>query len=392
MLPAVRWPTKAARRTRGTGRTRRSATLALELTPAGPRGNVRGQKTVRCRIGLATLSLLAACPHPADGLPAAQSPPQNVAGSEPGGVGADTIVSLPKQAGPWVRPDAPRRITDETIFDYMDGAGELYLAYRFEHLHVYEYTAPEKRLGTLKVELYSMESPDDAFGLLSNDWGGEAVDLRGQGERRDLHPAVPSHDALYGGGLLRFRSGTLYGRVMASRESPESRAQVLAIARSIVKERPPNGRPPEILSKVPVRLGERLVLRPDRTCFFRSHYVLNSVYYLAPNDVLGLGAAVDASISEYRPAGPGGTPVRLIQAVYPSTDAAAAALRTFLKSYVPAPSGQVAEKPASAATNAEGKWVGWAAAGRSLAIVLDAPGERDAKALASAALAALLHQ
>jgi hypothetical protein len=343
-------------------------------------------------IGLATFSLLAACPHPAGGLSAAQSPPQNAAGSVSGDVGADTIVSLPRQAGPWIRPDSPRRITEETIFDYMDGAGELYLAYRFEHLDVYEYTAPEKGLGTLKVELYWMKSPDDAFGLLSNDWGGEAVDLRGQGENRDLHPAVPSHDALYGGGLLRFRSQRLYGRVMASRESPESRAQVLAIARSIVKERPANGQSPEILSKVPVRLGERFVLRPDRTCFFRSHYVLNSVYYLAPNDVLGLGPAVDASVSEYRPAGTGGPPLRLIQAVYPSADAAAAALRTFLKLYVPAPPGRVAEKPVSAAANAEGKWVGWAAADRSLAIVLDAPGERDAKELANAALAALIHQ
>ena len=88
----------------------------------------------------------------------------------------------------------------------------------------------------------------------------------------------------------------------------------------------------------------------------------------------------------------GGAPVRLIQAVYPSTEAAEEALRTFRKLYVPGPAGQVAEKPASAAANAEGKWVGWAAADRVLAIVLDAPGERDARELASAALAALKNQ
>jgi hypothetical protein len=177
---------------------------------------------------------------------------------------------------------------------------------------------------------------------------------------------------------------------MASRESPESRGQVLAIARAIVKERPSNGRPPEILSRIPTRLGERLVLRPDRTCFFRSHYVLNSVHYLAPDDVLGLGPAVDASVSEYRPAGTGGAPVRLIQAVYPSADAAAAALQSLLTLCEPVAAGQAAETPASAAANAEGKWVGWAAAGRSLAIVLDLPGERNAKALASEALAAIV--
>ena len=114
------------------------------------------------------------------------------------------------------------------------------------------------------------------------------------------------------------------------------------------------------------------------------------MYYLAPDDVLGLGPAVDASVSEYRLDVTGGPPVRLIQAVYPSADAAAAALRTFRKQYVPAPAGQFGETPASAAANADGKWVGWAAAGPSLAIVIDAPGERDAKELASAALAAMM--
>jgi hypothetical protein len=179
---------------------------------------------------------------------------------------------------------------------------------------------------------------------------------------------------------------------MASRESPESRAQVLAIGRAIVSGRPVNGRPPAILSRMPIRLGERFVLRPDRSCFFRSHYVLNSAYYIAPDDMLGLGPAVDASISEYRPAGTGGPAVRLVQVVYPSADAAASGLRTFLKLYLPLPAGQRAERPASAAAKAEGGWVGWAAADRSLAIVFDASGEVEAKELARAALAALLHQ
>jgi hypothetical protein len=98
-------------------------------------------------IALATFSLLAACPHPADGLSAAQSPSHPAAGPMPGIVDVATVVSLPKRAGPWVRPDQPRRITEDTIFDYMDGAGQLYLAYRFGHLEVYEYSAPDKRLG-----------------------------------------------------------------------------------------------------------------------------------------------------------------------------------------------------------------------------------------------------
>jgi hypothetical protein len=370
-----------------------------------PGGNVRAQKTtVRCMIGLVTLSLLAACPHPADGLSAGQSAPREETGSRTA-ARADTLVNVPKQAGPWIRPDAPRRITEDTIFDYMDGAGELYLAYRFDHLDVYEYPAPDRLLGSLKVELYWMKSSDDAFGLLSTDWGGEVIDLRGQTEEHDggkagasprqsskRYPAIPSHDALYGGGLLRFWSGNLYGRVMASRESDSSRSQVLAIARSIAGGRPSGNQPPEVLSRIPARMGERFAIRPDRTSFFRSHYVLNSVYYLAPDDVLGLGPAVDASISEYRPAATGAAPVRLIQVAYPSSDAAARALRSFLTSYLPAAAGRVRESTSPASARSDGGWVGWAAADRWLAIVFDAPGEQDAKELAGAALAAFIHQ
>ncbi len=360
---------------------------------------------MRCIIVLATLSLLAARPHPADGQPASQSPSPQSARPEAGAVNPVPAITLPERAGPWLRQGAPRRITDETIFDYMDGAGELYLAYRFAHLDVYEYSAPDGSLGTIRVELYWMKGSDDAFGLLSTDWGGEVIDLRDQAAERggaatgvlhrpaqNRYPAVPPHDALYGGGLLRFWSGGLYGRVMASRESAQSRAQVLAIARSIVGGRPGNADPPGILSRIPVQLGGRFVLRPERTCFFRSHLVLNSVYYLAPEDVLGLGAAVDASVSEYRPAEAGGRPVRLVEIVYPSPDAAAAALRTFVRSYVPAPARPAPAGSGSGTAKVEDGWVGWAAGDRRLAVVLGAASPGDAKALAAAALAALAGQ
>ncbi|MCU0251486.1 MAG: hypothetical protein MUE61_14850 [Vicinamibacterales bacterium] len=305
----------------------------------------------------------------------------------------DSAVTLPKQAGAWIRSDEPRRITEETIFDYMDGAGELYLAYRFGHLDVYVYAAPEKALGEIRVELYRMRSPDDAFGLLSVDWGGEPVDLTARGAaREDAVPAVPSHDALYGGGLLRFRSGSLYGRVMASRESPASREQVLAIAQSIVKDRPANGRPPGILSTLPGRLGGRFVLRPDRTCFFRSHYVLNSVHYLAPDDVLGLGPAVDAVIGEYRSAPQGGGPVRLIGITYPTPAAAAAGMAAFLESLSPGSRAVGAGRLAPSAARGEGGWLGWAAQDRYLAIVLGAPGEEEAQDMAGAAMVSLSRQ
>ncbi len=50
-------------------------------------------------------------------------------------------LDLPKTVGVWTRPDSPRLVDSTIIFKYMNGAGELYLAYSFNHIDVYEYSA-----------------------------------------------------------------------------------------------------------------------------------------------------------------------------------------------------------------------------------------------------------
>lgn len=82
-------------------------------------------------------------------------------------------LNLPKTIGVWNRPDSPQAITSQNIFKYMNGAGELYLGYRFRYLEVFDYTSAHQ--DNILVELYFMETSDDAFGLLSLDWGGEPV-------------------------------------------------------------------------------------------------------------------------------------------------------------------------------------------------------------------------
>ena len=43
-------------------------------------------------------------------------------------------LNLPKSVGVWTRLDSARVIDSANIFDYMNGGGELYLAYRFNHM------------------------------------------------------------------------------------------------------------------------------------------------------------------------------------------------------------------------------------------------------------------
>ena len=319
------------------------------------------------------LLVLAGCSAEKPAAPAADAPaPQAPAAGGP-------MLDLPKQAGPWLRPDAPRRITADTIFDYMDGGGELYLAYRFNHLDVLEYRPSDASLGTILVELYSMGSSDDAFGLLSTDWGGEAVSLAGggpQAEARSPSPGFPR--ALYGAGLLRLWSGDLYARVLASRESPESRDQVLALGRAIVAGREAT-EAPRIVGELAMPAG--VAMRADRLVFFRSHLVLNSAYFIASSDILGLGPEVDGVTSECRTPRPGERPVRLIVVKYPSADRAGAALRTFREAYLPETAKADADEGLA---RVEQGWVACRRTGAVLAIALDAAARDGALGLVRA--------
>lgn len=290
-------------------------------------------------------------------------------------------MDLPKQAGPWVRSDIPRRVTADTIFDYMNGGGELYLAYRFDHLEISEYKAADPALGTILVEIYQMKSSDDAFGLLSTDWGGEPV------EPSDVLPANASRSssrqveagaqsspfpaALYGAGLLRLRAGDVYARILASRESPAAREQVIALGRAIAAARPAAALP-ALVAEHNTALSSRDVGRPDEFVFFRSHLVLNSAYFLASEDILGLGLDVEAITRVYRPLRGETRRIRLIVVRHPNVERATAARRTFKAAYLPELAAAGSDDDVEGAAPTDGGWVAFRQKGASLAIVLDA--------------------
>ena len=78
-----------------------------------------------------------------------------------------------------------------------------------------------------------METSDDAFGLLSLDWGGEPVSFDGSPAATLKKSFTASNRSLYGGGLLRLWSDYIYARIMANRETPASKEAVLALGREI---------------------------------------------------------------------------------------------------------------------------------------------------------------
>ncbi len=292
----------------------------------------------------------------------------------------ETIVNqLPKRVGAWTRGDVPRRIESKGIFEYMDGGGELYLGYRFKFLEVHEYASANEE--NILVELYWMESADDAYGLLSGDWGGDAVDLSAPAAATTNPPAADESRALYGAGLLRIWSGNLYARIMAYQETDESKKAVLAIGRAIVAGRS-NSPAPLLVKGLPAEFTPRFRLQPKHIVFLRSHLVLNSVYYLSSENLLDLGLGCEVAAASYSSSLPEaqGKPVHLLLVRYPSTVDARQALKHFQRIYLAekyhGPTGFAGDQ---GIVQIEDGWLGFARTGSDLALVFECPDEESAK-------------
>jgi len=289
---------------------------------------------------------------------------------------APALSTMPRTVGSWTHAGAPRRIEAETIFDYMNGAGELYVAYRFAHLDVHTYRAEGQP--DIVAEVYQMDTADDAWGLQSEDWTGDAIALGAI--------TAESRLALYGAGLLRLACASRYARVMAYEETEASRAAVLELGFSIAAECR-DGAPPAVAAALPPSVGRdepRIELRADRVRFLRSHLVLNNVYYLASEDLLGLGHDVDAVYAEYRPPdGDHTTRYHALSIRYDAPERAEAALGSFNRAYLEMEDGDGFCRQVK---RLEGGWLAFGREGSSLAFVFDGPQEEMARALMEALL------
>ena len=287
--------------------------------------------------------------------------------------------NLPETVGVWNRPDFPRLINSKNLFKYMNGAGELYLGYRFRHLEVFDYTSPDQ--GNILVELYFMETADDAFGLLSLDWGGEPVSFDGTPAATSNKSFTASARALYGGGLMRLWSDDVYARIMAERETPASKEGVLTIGKSIATntQNPPE---PLLVKKLPLEVGSAWKLRVNRLSFFRSHLVLNSIYYLSHENILDLDLSAEAVSAPYEHISNSGGPERsqLLLVQYENPDRARQALNHFHDAYLPELKKEITADSVSLFKLEDG-WLAYRLLAKYIAIVFECPDPESAQAI-----------
>jgi hypothetical protein len=290
-------------------------------------------------------------------------------------------INLPKRIGHWTKPDAPRVVDANTIFDYMNGAGELYLGYRFDHLEVFDYTIENNE--NILAELYFMKTPDDAFGLLSLDWGGEPVYFISSPATTSNQSVTFSTRALYGAGLLRIWSDNLYARVLAYRDTPVSKQAVLALGKAIAanRKRPPE---PELLKILPLQIHPSWKLRKDRLSFFRSYLVLNSIYYISEGNILNLDHSTEAVTAPYEHSSSSNARKRsqFLIVKYESKERAQKALNKFHDAYLPEHKKEIAAHSVTKSSSLfkiEDGWLAYRLIDNYVAIVFECPDQESAR-------------
>jgi hypothetical protein len=265
---------------------------------------------------------------------------------------------IPVTAGPWLS-EADQVFDADSIFDYIDGAGEVYRSYNMELIVARRFHKDGRP--DIVVDAFDMGSAEDAFGVFTHDLDGEEAGI-GQG-------------SVYKAGLLSFWQDRYFLSVYAEEETPESKAAVLDLGRGIAAAIPGRGEPPGLLGLLP---GEGLERRKVR--FFHSQAILNYHYFVAAENILGLGPETDVVLATY---GGGAGRSLLLVAGYKDGTAAARAAESFRGAYLP-------EAGAEGAVETEnGRWSAVRAAGRYVAVVFDAGSGEEAESRLDAVAAAV---
>ncbi len=261
----------------------------------------------------------------------------------------DVADLLPEQISSWNRSNAPVTYDRETIFDYINGAGEVYRSYEFSQVAVATYSRPDRP--EITVELFDMGNPSDAFGVFSYAREQEQTGIGGGYEHK--------------GRVLCFWQDRYYACLAAEESDSDTSSVLLDAARAISQQLPPESVPPDLMRKLPT---EGRVAYSDR--FFHLQQSLNYHYYLARENVLNLGPETDAVLARYEP----GTTYLLVTRHESEADAVQA-LSSFREGYLPESAG------IETVATENGRFVSSRQVGQYVVVVLDAVSDTTANTL-----------
>ena len=195
------------------------------------------------------------------------------------GEDAVTEPAVASELAGWQSTESWQSYDPESIYAYIDGLAEVYLAYGMRRCLSRRFSGPEGE-PDIVLDLFEQASPADAYGVFTHDREGQDVDLGQGGRVRE--------------GWLSFWKGRWFGSVYAEGVSAASAEAMLAIGSAAAAAITEVGELPPLVAELPGNGLDRRSLR-----FFHTQEILNTVVYLGYDNPLLLGPEVDAVAGRY---------------------------------------------------------------------------------------------
>lgn len=260
-------------------------------------------------------------------------------------VKSDLRSFIPRDIQGWSAKGKDQSYNPQTIFDYINGAGEVYRSYNFKELLVRRFRKEGEP--DIIVDFFEMPSSEDAFGVFTHDLEGEDAGI-GQG-------------STYKGGLLSFWKCNFFISVYAEEETEETREVLLNLGKAVASAIKEEGEKPALLTLLPSEYVDE-----KNVHFFHNHMILNYHFFVSDENILLLDQHTEAVLAtgfekeeKYH----------LLLIKYPKRGKASQAYKSFTKIYMPD-----AVEPGLVKTEDE-KWTAARVKDDLLMIIFNAPSD-----------------
>ena len=218
---------------------------------------------------------------------------------------------LPRDINGWEAKEKDDLYDPQTIFNYIDGAGEVYRSYNFKLLLARRFSKEEQP--DIVADLFEMASSQDAYGVFTHGLEGEDAGV--------------GRESTYEGGLLSFWKGRFFVSLYAEEETEETKKALFALGKKVASTIEEEGKKPDIIALLP---EEALVERSIH--YFHNHMILNYHFYVSDENILLLDQETEAALAIYREKN---EKFHLLVVRYPEKSEASRAFESFIKIYMP---------------------------------------------------------
>jgi hypothetical protein len=258
----------------------------------------------------------------------------------------DLSLLLPDSLPGWDQIETERIYNTESLYDYIDGGAELYLSYGMKEVvsRIYH----QANNSEIRVEIFDMSRSGDAFGVFSHTRTKDEKQY-GQGSQ-------------YFTGALIFWKDRYYISITANDENDTIRKAIHSVAKQIDQKIINTGNLPSIVNFLPTQLA-----REDSYVYFHHYIWLNSRYYIADDNFLGINDSTQAVLAKYEEKNKRSI---LLLILYPDSTLAAIARQQFARRFIDSPNDEVSKIE-------DNSWLGIRLSGNLLACVFNARSKKE---------------